>query len=83
MYSYTIYISNIWSMLMINNVYISTMSAQYIYYELNMLLTCTLMSFFQLFLLDSRPMISCHVMSCVIVTCLFIIQEKEKSNQRK
>ena len=64
MYFYTIYTSNIWSMLMINNVYVSTMSIQYIYHKLNMLLTYTLMSFFQLFLLDSRPMTSCHVMSC-------------------
>ena len=44
-----------------------------------------LMSYFQPFLLDFMPMISCYVMCHVtMVTCIFIIQEiKKTENKRK
>jgi len=46
-----------------------------------MLLTYTLISFFQFFFPDSRPIILYYVTS---VMCLFIIQEiKETENKRK
>ena len=49
---------------------------------MNILSTCILTLSFQLLLLDSRPIISCHVST---VICLFVAQEiKEKrKNQIK
>jgi len=48
------------------------------------MLTYTLTLFFQPFLLDSRPITSCHVMCHVTaVIGLFIVQEKkQKQNKR-
>jgi len=47
------------------------------------MLIYTLTLFFQLFLLDSRPMTSCHVMCHVTaVIGLFIVQEKKTKNKR-
>jgi len=61
------------------------MSAQYIYYEMNMPLIYILTLSFQLLLLESKLMTLYHIIYYVTtVTCLFIIQkEKRKENQRK
>ena len=59
-------------------------SIQCVYYEINILLTYTLISSFQPLLLDSRPMTLCHVMlHMTTVTYIFIIQEKEKRKKKK
>ena len=53
------------------------MSTQYVYHEINILLTYILTLSFQFLLQNSRPMISCHVTHHVtMVTCLFVIQKK-------
>ena len=56
------------------NAYVSAISVQYVYHEMNILLTCILILFFYSFLPDSRPIISCYVTCHVTaVACLFII----------
>ena len=61
-------------------VHTSSMSALYIYHKIDMLLTCSLISFIQSTLVHSRLMISyyviCHVTT---VTCLFIINKKKRN----
>ena len=60
------------------------MSTQYVHYEVNILLTCILILFFQSFLLESRLIKLYHVMHHVItITCLFIIQEKRKQKEKQ
>ena len=56
------------------------MSVQYVHYEVNMLLTYTLTSFFQPLLLESMLITSYHVTT---VICLFTAQEKEKEKDKQ
>ena len=57
------------------------MSTQYVYYEVNMLLTCILTLFFQLLLLEFRPIISCYVMCHV--TIFTSLSKKNKSKKKE
>ena len=66
------------------NVHVLSMSAPYVHHEIAMLLTCSLTSFIQTAPACSRPMTSHYVTSYVTtVTCLFIINKKEKEIQKK
>ena len=59
-------------------VYTSSMSALCVYYEVNILLTCSLTSFIQSALVYSRSITSHHVICHVTtVMCLFIINQKK------
>ena len=83
-YCYLIYTMDIQFMLTINNPILMSMCYLCFYHVLYI---CALISFFQFFLLESRPMISHHVTYHVTaVICLFIIkikQRKEILNQEK
>ena len=79
MYFYTIYTSNTWSMLIINN---STLISIYLPYNKH-IIDIYHDIILSALLLDSRPMTSCHLTSYVtMVTCFSIIQEIKK-NQKK
>ena len=68
------------------NIHMLFIYTQCIHHEVNILLTyiLILLLFFQLLLLDSRSMTSCHMTHhMTTVTGLFIIQEKQKQKQNK
>ena len=65
------------------NVYVLAISASYIHHNVNMLSICTLILSFLPLYLESRPMMSHHVIYHVTaVICLFIIKEKSKEKNR-
>jgi len=61
------------------NVHTLSISVLYIYYKINMLLTCILMSFFQPLPLESRPMISHHV-TCHVTAVIYLFFLKKINN---
>ena len=84
LYCYLIYIIYTWSVLL--NIYSTLKSMHYlcIHYEIDILLTCSLMSSFWSTLAQSRPIISHHVIYHVTsVMCLFIINRKKKKKKVK
>ena len=60
------------------------MSTPYIYYKIDILLICFLISSFQSTLAQSRPITLHHVICHVtMVTCLFVINKKKRKRKSK